>query len=59
MISNTAQRFTKIWGDGDTSSSDQFFRAGHGEAREPGVNYTHVSDRYAPFHTKVIAANSS
>jgi TnpA family transposase len=63
--------FTKIWGDGDTSSSDgQFFRAGgHGEARadynakygsEPGVKfYTHVSDRYAPFHTKVIAANAS
>jgi TnpA family transposase len=66
-----AQPFTKIWGDGDTSSSDgQFFRAGgRGEARadynakygsEPGVKfYTHVSDRYAPFHTKVIAANAS
>jgi TnpA family transposase len=26
---------------------------------EPGVKfYTHVSDRYAPFHTKVIAANA-
>ena len=60
-----------LWGDGDTSSSDgQFFRAGgHGEARadynakygsEPGVKfYTHVSDRYAPFHSKVIAANAS
>jgi len=66
-----AQPFTKIWGDGDTSSSDgQFFKAGgHGEARadynakygsEPGVKfYTHVSDRYAPFNTKVIAANAS
>ena len=66
-----AQPFTKIWGDGDTSSSDgQFFRAGgHGEARadynakygsEPGVKfYTHVSDRYAPFYPKVIAANAS
>jgi TnpA family transposase len=66
-----ARPFTKIWGDGDTSSSDgQFFKAGgHGEARadynakygsEPGVKfYTHVSDRYAPFHTKVIAANAS
>jgi TnpA family transposase len=66
-----AQPFTKIWGDGDTSSSDgQFFKAGgHGEARadynakygsEPGVKfYTHVSDRYAPFHTKIIAANAS
>ena len=66
-----AHPFTKVWGDGDTSSSDgQFFRAGgHGEARadhnakygsEPGVKfYTHVSDRYAPFHTKIIAANAS
>jgi TnpA family transposase len=66
-----AQPFTKIWGDGDTSSSDgQFFRAGgHGEARadynakygsEPGVKfYTHVSDRYAPFYSKVIAANAA
>ncbi len=66
-----AQPFSKIWGDGDTSSSDgQFFRAGgHGEARadynakygsEPGVKfYTHISDRYGPFHTKVIAASAS
>jgi TnpA family transposase len=66
-----AQPFTKVWGDGDTSSSDgQFFRAGgHGQARadynakygsEPGVKfYTHVSDRYAPFYSKVIAANAS
>jgi hypothetical protein len=66
-----AQPFSKIWGDGDTSSSDgQFFRAGgHGEARadhnakygsEPGVKfYTHISDRYAPFYSKVIAANAS
>ena len=66
-----AQPFTALWGDGDTSSSDgQFFRAGgHGEARadhnahygsEPGIKfYTHVSDRFAPFYTKVIAANAS
>lgn len=66
-----AHPFTKLWGNGDTSSSDgQFFRAdGHGEARadhnakycsEPGAKfYTHVSDRYAPFNTKVIAANAS
>ena len=66
-----AQPFTQIWGDGDTSSSDgQFFRAGgHGEGRadynakygsEPGVKfYTHISDRYAPFYSKVIAANAS
>ena len=55
-----AQPFTKIWGDGDTSSSDgQFFKnAKYGS--EPGVKfYTHVSDRYAPFHTQLIAANAS
>ena len=67
---HTAHPLAKIWGPGDTSSSDgQFFRAGgHGEARadhnarygsEPGVLfYTHVSDRFTPFHTKVIAANA-
>jgi len=66
-----AQPLTALWGDGDTSSSDgQFFKAGgRGEARaeynahygsEPGVKfYTHVSDRFAPFHTKVIAASAS
>jgi TnpA family transposase len=66
-----AQPFTALWGDGETSSSDgQFFRAGgHGEARadhnahygsEPGIKfYTHVSDRFAPFYTKVIAGNAS
>jgi TnpA family transposase len=59
------------WGDGTSSSSDgQFFRAGgHGEAvgdvsarhgNEPGVAfYTHVSDQFGPFHTKVIAATAS
>jgi TnpA family transposase len=57
------------WGAGITSSSDgQRFRAGGpGEAAgqvnarygpEPGVTfYTHVSDRYAPFHTKVISTS--
>ena len=66
-----AHPFTQIWGEGDTSSSDgQFFKAGsHGEGRadtnarygrDPGVKfYTHVSDQYAPFHTKVIAATVS
>ena len=65
-----AHPMSAIWGPGDTSSSDgQFFRAGgKGEARadvnarygsEPGVLfYTHVSDRFAPFHTKIIAANA-
>jgi TnpA family transposase len=59
------------WGDGTTSSSDgQSFRAGgRGEAagdvnarhgNEPGVAfYTHVSDQFGPFHTKVIAATAS
>ena len=65
-----AHPVARLWGPGDTSSSDgQFFRAGgHGEARseisaryssDPGVLlYTHISDRYAPFHTKVIAATA-
>jgi len=60
--------FAEHWGDGTTSSSDgQRFRAGgRGEAggqinarygNEPGVMfYTHISDQYAPFHTKVINA---
>ncbi len=59
------------FGGGLASSSDgQFFRAGgygRDSARlnarygdEPGVKfYTHLSDRYAPFHTKVIAATAS
>ena len=59
------------FGSGFASSSDgQFFRAGgfgRDAARlnahygdEPGSKfYTHLSDRYAPFHTKVIAATAS
>ncbi|RZF24084.1 Tn3 family transposase [Paraburkholderia sp. UYCP14C] len=58
--------FAAYWGEGTTSSSDgQRFRAGgHGltggyrnakYGNEPGVLfYTHISDQYAPFHTKVI-----
>jgi TnpA family transposase len=61
----------KGWGAGTTSSSDgQFFRAGgRGEApadinarhgNEPGVAfYTHISDQFGPFYTKVIAATAS
>jgi len=58
--------FAEHWGDGTTSSSDgQRFRAG-GKAEstghinpkygsEPGrLFYTHISDQYAPFSTKVI-----
>lgn len=60
------QPFAANWGDGTTSSSDgQRFKAGgHAEktgrvnpkyGSEPGVLfYTHISDQYAPFHTKVI-----
>jgi len=60
-----------MWGAGRTSSSDgQYFRAGgtgaaiadvnarHGN--EPGVSfYTHISDQFGPFYTKVIAATAS
>jgi len=60
--------FAAHWGDGTTSSSDgQRFRAGgpgegagHRNARygrEPGVTfYTHLADRYAPYHVTVIHA---
>jgi TnpA family transposase len=62
------QPFAAYWGDGTTSSSDgQNFKAGgRGQSggqvnlkygQEPGVQfYTHISDQYAPFHTKVINA---
>ena len=62
------EKLAAMFGGGFASSSDgQFFRAGgfgrdassinahYGD--EPGVKfYTHLSDRYAPFHIKVIAA---
>jgi len=59
------------WGGGTTSSSDaQFFRAGGlGEVgglvnlhygQDPDVKfYTHLSDQFGPFHTKVIAATAN
>jgi TnpA family transposase len=60
------QTFAEHWGDGTTSSSDgQRFRAG-GKAEstghinprygaEPGkLFYTHISDQYAPFSSKVV-----
>jgi TnpA family transposase len=60
------QTFAAHWGDGTTSSSDgQRFRTG-GRAQstghinpkygsEPGKTfYTHISDQYAPYHTKLI-----
>jgi TnpA family transposase len=61
----------QLWGAGTTSSSDgQYYRAGgRGEAlgdinarhgNEPGVAfYTHISDQFGPYHTKVIAATAS
>lgn len=62
------QSFAQIWGDGTTSSSDgqNFKMGGKGlyagqvnlkYGQSPGLQiYTHISDQYAPFHTKVINA---
>ena len=59
--------FAGHWGDGTTSSADgQRFPTGgrgdvHGQhnaryGRDPSVNfYTHSSDQYAPFHSKLIS----
>jgi TnpA family transposase len=64
------QPLAKTFGSGRASSSDgqHFHVGGPGEAvgtvnarygRDPAVSfYTHISDRYAPFHTKVIAATA-
>jgi hypothetical protein len=58
--------FAEHWGDGTTSSSDgqRFPTGGHGDAygqvnarygNDAEVTfYTHVSDQYAPFYTKLI-----
>ncbi|MFM0609730.1 Tn3 family transposase [Paraburkholderia sediminicola] len=58
--------FASYWGEGTTSSSDgqRYQAGGHGRAAgyrnakygsEPGLLfYTHISDQYAPFYTKVI-----
>ena len=69
---NQQQRepFAALFGDGTTSSSDgQFFRAA-GFGRDAGrLNahysltsgfkvYTHLSDRYGPFYSKLIAATA-
>jgi len=66
-----AAPFARHWGDGTTSSSDgQYYRAGgQGQAQsnvnarygnDPGVKfYTHISDQFSPFHTKVINATAS
>ena len=64
------QPLARIWGGGTTSSSDgQRYRAGgRGEpggqvnlkyGTDPSVMvYTHISDRYAPFHSRVINATA-
>ncbi len=66
-----AQPFAAVWGPGSTSSSDgQFFPAGgRGEAMsdynarqgsEPGsVFYGFISDRFASYYSRVIAATAS
>jgi len=58
--------FAEHWGDGSTSSSDgQNFRTGSKAESTGHINpkygsspgrtfYTHISDQYAPFHTKVV-----
>jgi hypothetical protein len=70
---NKQQRepFAAMFGSGVASSSDgQFFQAGglgHDASRfnahygqKSGFKvYTHISDRYAPFYTKLIAATAS
>ena len=60
-----------IWDDGTAASSDgQYFRAGGRAGARGAINakygidpgfvfYTHVSGRYSPFHTQVIAATVS
>lgn len=58
--------FAGRWGDGTTSSSDgqRFRTGGYGNTQgqvnakygsDPGVTfYTHISDQYSPFYTKLI-----
>ncbi|WP_102981273.1 Tn3 family transposase [Chryseobacterium scophthalmum] len=62
----SAHPFSSYWGEGKTSSSDgQRFATGSYAQRTGNINlkygsapgvqfYTHISDQYAPFHTKVI-----
>jgi TnpA family transposase len=64
------QELAVLWGEGTTSSSDgQRFAVGGRREPSSQVNarygsgpsvlfYTHISDRYAPFHTKVINAGA-
>lgn len=61
-----AREFAQYWGDGTTSSSDgQRFKAGSWAKHSGNINpkygsepgrliYTHISDQYSPFHSKLI-----
>lgn len=61
-----AHEFAQNWGDGTSSSSDgQRFKAGSFAKNSGNINpkygsepgrliYTHVSDQYSPFHSKLI-----
>ena len=65
-----AMPLARLWGSGTSSSSDgqQFHAGGRGAAisdinarngNEPGVSfYTHISDQYDPFGSRVIAATA-
>ncbi len=58
--------FAELWGDGTTSSSDgQNFKTGSKAQSTGHINpkygsapgrtfYTHISDQYAPFHTRAV-----
>jgi len=63
------QPLARVWGEGTTSSSDgqRYQAGGKGEptgqtnlkyGTDPSIMiYTHISDRYAPFYSRIINAN--
>lgn len=65
----TGEPLSAFWGEGTTSSSDgQRFKTGSHATTSGHINpkygsepgrlfYTHISDQYAPFHTRVINTN--
>jgi len=67
---HSALPLAAAWGAGTTSSSDgQYFRAGRRGGGQGSINakygtdpgvlfYTHVSDQYGPFRSKVISATT-
>ena len=70
VAAHTKLPFARLWGDGNSSSSDgQHISAGaQGEAmnivnakygHQPGMSsYAHVSDQFAPFHVQRIGATA-